>query len=33
MKENYIENKSKPFDGYLYEIAIEPRLIKSIDKI
>lgn len=33
MKENYFENKSKPFDGYLYEIAIEPRLIKSIDKI
>lgn len=33
MKENYFKNKSEPFDGYLYDIAIEPKFIKSVDKI
>lgn len=33
MKENYLKNKIEPFDGYLYDIVIEPKFIKSIDKI
>lgn len=33
MKENYLKHKSNPFDGYLYDIVIEPKFIKSIDKI